>query len=112
MDQEELPVPEGAAVFPEIPPELGVHPLFLAVIHAIVFLAGSDEEIVNGPAAEEAVSYMAGYLQRLDTAARKRVSEDMQCIFSFARQEKWPKQMTMGLKQLLEDCGLESEEAK
>ena len=32
-------VPEGAAVFPEIPAELGVHPLLLAVLHAVVFLA-------------------------------------------------------------------------
>ena len=33
-------VPEGAAVFPTIPAELGVHPLLLAVLHAVVFLEG------------------------------------------------------------------------
>ena len=44
-------VPEGAAVFPLIPPELGVNPLLLAVLHATVFLAGSDEKIVNPAAA-------------------------------------------------------------
>ena len=33
--------------FPLIPPELGVDPLLLAVLHATVFLAGSDEEVVD-----------------------------------------------------------------
>ena len=40
-------VPEGAAVLPEIPPELNIHPLLLAVLHAVVFLAGSEEHIVQ-----------------------------------------------------------------
>ena len=48
-------VPEGAAVFPEIPPELGVHPLLLAVLHAVVFLSGSDDVLVNPAAAEESL---------------------------------------------------------
>ena len=48
-------VPEGVAIFPEIPDTLGVNPLLLAVIHSIVFLAGSDAEIVNPSAADEAV---------------------------------------------------------
>ena len=37
-------VPDGAAVFPLIPAELGVHPLLLAVLHAYVFLDGSDDD--------------------------------------------------------------------
>ena len=55
-DAGESEVPEGAAVFPLIPPELAVNPLLLAVLHATVFLAGSDDEVVNGPAAEEAMA--------------------------------------------------------
>ena len=35
---EEDDVPEGAALMPEIPPELNVHPLLLAVLHATVFV--------------------------------------------------------------------------
>ena len=54
-------VPEGAAVFPLIPAELGINPLLLAVVHATVFLAGSDEEVVDATAADEAVGYLAGY---------------------------------------------------
>jgi hypothetical protein len=99
-------VPEGAAVFPLIPAELGVHPLLLATLHAVVFLSGSDEDVVQPPAAEEALQYLAGYLQRLDGLALRQVVEDMDCLVRFARQEKWPRQMVQFLKTFLADYGL------
>lgn len=46
-------VPDGAALFPVIPAELGVHPLLLAVLHAVVFLEGSGADVVNSSAAQE-----------------------------------------------------------
>jgi hypothetical protein len=103
-------VPDGAAVFPLIPPELGVNPLLLAVVHALVFLAGSDEEVVAPPAADEAVQAMANYLQRLEGKDLEKVGEDMICLTNYARQSKWPKQLIRALKSLLSDCGLEVEE--
>jgi hypothetical protein len=99
-------VPEGAAVFPLIPPELGVNPLLLAVLHATVFLAGSDDEVVNPDAAGEAMEYMAGYLQRLDGSLLQQVREDMICLTTFARQEKWPKQLVRALQDFLKDYGI------
>ena len=68
-------VPEGAAVFPLIPPELGVNPLLLAVVHASVFLAGSDDNLVNPAAADEALGYLAAYLQRLTPEQQLRARE-------------------------------------
>ena len=55
-------VPEGAAVFPLIPAELGINPLLLAVLHAAVFLGGSTEDVIQPAAADEAFDLMAGYL--------------------------------------------------
>jgi len=104
----ESDVPEGAAVFPLIPPELGVNPLLLAVIHATVFLAGSDDELVHPAAADEAVQYMAGYLQRLEGSQLERVREDMDCLIRYAKQQKWPKQLIAALKALLEDIGIDA----
>ena len=52
-------VPEGAAVFPLIPPELNVHPLLLATLHAFVFIEGSEESVVDPDAAAESVEYLA-----------------------------------------------------
>src|ERR1051325_6154164 len=99
-------VPEGAAIFPLIPPELGVNPLLLATLHATIFLAGSDGEIVHPEAADEAVQYIAGYVQRLEGPALVRVREDMACLAAYARQEKWPKQVVRALKSFLADLGI------
>jgi hypothetical protein len=104
-------VPEGAAVFPLIPAELGVNPLLLAVLHATVFLAGSDDDVVHPDAAEEALQYLAGYVQRLDGALLRQVREDMACLTFFAKQEKWPKQLIHMLQQFLQDYGIEKGEA-
>jgi hypothetical protein len=112
--EEEVPesreVPEGAAVFPEIPAELGVHPLLLAVLHSIVFLSGSADELVNPDAADEALEYVAAYLQRLEGNDRRRVQEDLSALTTFARQEKWPKQLVQFLKTFLADYGVERTE--
>src|SRR5437870_3262965 len=94
-------VPEGAAVFPLIPPELGVNPLLLAVLHAAVFLDGSEEDVVDAPAAGEALEYVATYLQRLDNTGRERVREDLACLASYARQQDWPKPQVRFLKDFL-----------
>jgi hypothetical protein len=103
-------VPEGAAVFPLIPPELGVNPLLLAVLHATVFLAGSDEKIVNPAAADEAIGCLASYLQRLTTEQQRAVAEDMDCIIGFARQQHWPAELVHSLQTLLADFGVGEED--
>jgi hypothetical protein len=102
-------VPDGVAVFPSIPVELGVHPLLLGVLHATIFLAGSDQEIVHPAAADEAVEQIAEYLTRLEGDDLRRVQEDMTCLTAFARQEGWPKGLVQSLKSFLADLGVETD---
>lgn len=109
-DDHEDAVPEGAAIFPEIPEELGVNPLWLAVLHATVFLMGSDEKIVDPDAAEEVAGGLAMYLRRLEGEQLNRVREDMACLIDYARQQKWSKGLVQALKSLLADLGLEDED--
>ncbi len=101
--------PDGAAVFPMIPAELGVHPLLLAVLHAYVFLEGSDPTVLNGTVAEEAMEYLASYLQRLSGADLKRAKEDFATLVSFAKSEKWPKQQVRFLQDFLKENGVGGE---
>ena len=100
--------PDGAAVFPLIPPELGVHPALLAALHAYVFLEGSDASIVNPAVAEEAMNYLVTYLQRLRGDDLRRVKEDMATLAAFAKSEKWPKQQVRFLQDFLKDNGITS----
>jgi hypothetical protein len=108
-DPQEGAVPEGAAIFPSIPAELNVNPLLLATIHSMVFLAGSEEHIVQPEAGDEAVQQIAEYLQRLEGADLRRVQEDMACLTAYARQQRWPRGLVQSLKSFLSDLGVESE---
>ena len=102
-------VPEGAAVFPEIPDELGVHPLLLGVLHATVFFVGSTKEVVNPDAADEALGRIETYLQRLEGNDLRRIEEDMACLITYARSEKWERGLIQALKTFLSDMGVTSE---
>ena len=97
---------DGAAVFPLIPEELGVDPLLLAVLHAYVFLEGSEEEVLDGGVAEEAMQYLVTYLQRLDGSRLKRVKEELSTLASFAKLEKWPRQQIRFLQEFLDENGI------
>lgn len=109
---EESSVPNGAAVFPIIPAELGVDPLLLATIHAAVFLDGSAPEIVNPDAAGEALEYLASYLQRLDGPRLERVREDLACLTTFAKQQKWPKAEVRFLQTFLQSFGVQGKSVR
>jgi hypothetical protein len=98
--------PDGAAVFPLIPPELGIHPLLLGLLHAYVFLEGSEPEIVHPDAAAEAMEYLATYLQRLTGKELMRAREDMETLVGYAKEQKWPKQHVMFLKSFLDENGV------
>jgi hypothetical protein len=104
--EEEAEVPEGAAVFPLIPPELGVHPLLLATLHATVFLIGSTDDVVQCDAAEESAQYLLTYLHRLEGAELQRVHEDIACLIAYAKQESWPEQDLRFLETFLTEFGI------
>lgn len=106
MAEADPEIPEGAAVFPEIPAELGVHPLLLAVVHATIFLAGSADDIVHPTAADEAVQHIAHYLRRLEGDALSRAREDMDCLVRYAKAQRWSKQLIRALQSFLADCGV------
>jgi hypothetical protein len=108
-DHAEDEVPEGAAVFPDIPAELLLNPLLLAVVHTVVFLAGSADEIVEPAAAEEALGYIAGYLQRLTGDDLRRTQEDMTALLAYAKEQNWEKQLQHFLTTFLADLGVGGE---
>jgi hypothetical protein len=103
-------VPEGAAVLPEIPAELGVQPLLLAVLHAVVFLDGSAGDVVVPDAAAEALEYMATYLQRLAGPDVRRLREDLDALVAYAKQQQWPKENVRFFKEFLSNFGVGDED--
>ena len=98
--------PDGAAVFPLVPEELGVNPLLLAALHAYVLLEGSEPSVLNPAVGEEALEYLVTYLQRLTGDQLRRVKEDMATLAAFAKSEKWPKQQVRFLQDFLKENGI------
>ena len=109
-EEAEREVPDGAAVFPVIPEELGVDPLLLAVLHATVFLDGSEKDIVNPAAARETMEYLIDYLRRLKGPRLLQAREDFACLAAFAREQEWPKMQVRFLKEFLENYAIGKEE--
>lgn len=99
-------MPDGVALFPLIPEELGIHPLLLATLHAIVFFDGSTVENVSDDAANASLTYLGTYLQRLRGADLKRVREDMDCLIAFAKQEGWAQEELQFLRGFLPEFGV------
>jgi hypothetical protein len=97
---------DGSAVFPLIPEELGVHPLLLAALHSYVFLEGTDKSMLDPAAADEAMNYLVGYLQRLDGDVLKRVKEDFVTLAGYAKADGWPKQQIRFLQEFLKENGI------
>src|SRR3954470_4424255 len=108
-EPEETDVPEGAAVFPMIPEELGVHPLLLAALHTVVFLDGSVDDVLDPDAANEAMEYIVTYLQRIRGPLLQQLREDLEVLTSYANQQGWPKQQQRFLKDFLSDYGIGEE---
>jgi hypothetical protein len=100
---------EGAAVFPLIPPELQVNPVLLALLHAMVFIDGSTDEVIDPDAADEAMQYLVTYLLRIQGPALQRLQEDVDSLLSYAKQQGWPKQQQHFLKSFLADYGIGKE---
>lgn len=96
-------VPQGAAVFPLIPAELGVDPILLAMFHCVVFIAGSDQGIVDSDAGDEALLRLEQYLRRLAGPRLDRVREDMLTLVGYAKSQKWSKAEVRSLKDFLND---------
>lgn len=100
-------IPEGSAVFPIVPPELGIDPLLLAVLHATVFLSGSDDDVVHPVAAEEVLDQLGQCLSRLQGDQLRRVKEDLVSLAAYARQEQWPRELTALFRSFLDEFAVE-----
>ncbi len=104
--EEQYESPEGAAVFPLIPPDLGINPLLLAMLHGYVFLEGSEDTIIDPDAAMEGLEYMATYLQRLTGKDLLRASEDLETLVGYAKEQEWPTEHVQFLKTFLDENGV------
>lgn len=105
-DDNNIEVPEGTAIFPEIPDQVGANPLLLSILHFVVFIAGSDNKVCNQDAGNAILDQVATYLQRLSSKEVARLKEDLAVLAAFAREEKWGEGTVEVLDTFLDDMGV------
>lgn len=103
-------VAEGANVFYSIPEDVDADPLLLAVIHAIMFLTGSSELIVDPHSADEACDHMFGYLERIRGKDLDRLKASLDKLSQYARKQKWPADKIAFFEEFMDIVGLTGEE--
>jgi hypothetical protein len=75
---------------PDVPADLKLDPLLLAVLHADAFLQLSEDEAVDPDAALEASEHMGHYLGRLPAERIAAIKGDLARLAAYARKQKWP----------------------
>lgn len=82
-------VPEGVALLPEVPDSLGLHPFSLAILDTVVFLTGTDEELIHQGAADEMFGRLVEHLTKLPAADKNRFHADLKKLGEHGLAEGW-----------------------
>jgi hypothetical protein len=90
---------------PVVPPEVGVSPLLLALLHTAAFLDLSDDDVVNGPAACAVLDRIGLYLQDLEDDSLEQLADDLESLRKYAESQSWPSEAQEFLATFLQHCG-------
>ena len=88
-ENHEEEVPEGVALLPEVPDSLGLHPFSLAILDTVVFLTGTDEELMHQGAADEMFGRLIEHLNKLQPAEKQRFHDDLNKLGEYGRSNGW-----------------------
>jgi len=103
-------VSKDAFVMPVLPSELGVDPLFAALLYATAFLVLSGDESVDPDWGLEALEHMGYYLQRLPPSEVERFRLQLGRIADYGERQSWPKEFTSFVRGFLRSFGFEEDE--
>jgi len=89
-----------------IPEELGVSPVFAALIHVTAFLEFSEDSVVDSQAAVEVFETVADYLQRLTPDEIQAVQKQIDRIIEYGERDGWRPEVLDFLFDFLRDFGV------
>ncbi len=103
----ETPGLEGIALFPDIPPELGIDPLLECLISMVVFITASDEDLVNPGAADEAFAHLQNVLSKLNGKRLARIREEIVVIAGWVKDQGLGTEAVKFIENFLDEMGVE-----
>ncbi len=96
-------------VMPVVPPELGLDPLLVAVLHCAAFLDFAEEALVEPDAAGDTLEHVGLYMQRLPAEQLARIESDLDRLAAHAQAAGWPEPMIEFVGDFLYSCGIGEE---
>ncbi len=99
--------PEGIALFPEIPPELGVDPLLECLLSMVVFISASDENLIDPKAADEAFSHLQRVLSKLSAKRLARMVEELEVVAGWVKDQGLGMEAVEFIETFLDEMGVD-----
>lgn len=96
----EIEIPPGLAILPDVPVELGIDPFVLAVIDAVVFASGTDEELLHPGAGDEILEIIIGRFANLAPEKAKHLVGEINRLRDFGKKNDWEEDSVRFLKDI------------
>lgn len=93
-------------ILPTVPEELGVDPLFAALLHCAAFLDLGDDAHVAPELALEVLEQLSGYVNRLTPERAAELSVQAERIAEHGEREGWDEAQVELVRRFFYNCGL------
>jgi hypothetical protein len=97
-------------IMPAVPPELGIDPILLALIHCAAFLDLASEDLVDPDSAGDVLENLELYIKRLEPARLSEIQAQLEKLEEWAEQSGWPEELVDFVADFLYSCGVGEED--
>src|SRR5688572_9393718 len=91
-------------ILPVAPPELGIDPLLLSLLHCAAFLDLASEELVDPEAAGDVLESLELYIKRLPPERLSEIQYQLEKLEAYAEEAGWSDQLVEFVGDFLYSC--------
>lgn len=97
---DQIEVPPGLAMLPEVPDSLAIDPFVLSLLDMVVFVTGTDEELLHQGAADEMLEIIVGRFANLAPDKAKFLVAEIERLREFGKNNGWDQDSVRFLKDI------------
>jgi hypothetical protein len=99
-------------IMPEVPAELGIDPMLLAVLHCAAFLDLANDQEVDPDAAGAVLENLEVYVKRLPPERLAEIQRQLEKLEAWAEEAGWPEELVDFVADFLYSCGVGEDDAE
>lgn len=107
--EEEQEQGEGP-MMPDVPEDLDIDPLLVALLQCAAFLDFADDQIVHPDAAGEVLENVGLYVQRLPAERLDDIGDQLEILAEHGAAAGWSEDMVEFVREFLYNCGIGDDE--